>query len=306
MFNAVESDAGKSCSESPTPATDVSLESVSSLRVASDHCKRPFQQRSVQIRKTARIPMGIRAVSRSESLGNHELDEVANAVAVAPFVVVPIHQLEELAVEFDTAPLVEDRRGFAVNEVAAHDFVFGVFKDPLKIRFAGLLHRCCDFRVAGFLDGFDRQIDNRNRWCRNAERHPGNLPLHFGANQSDGLRCTRGAGDDVLSGGTATLPVFLAWTVDRLLGRGISVDGGHQTFVDAKTFFEKNVDDWREAVGCTRSVRDDVVRLGIVLVAVHAHHDRDIFTLGGSRDDHLFGTSRDMSLGLFGFGEQAR
>ena len=239
-----------------------------------------------------------------QTLRDDQFDEVTNAVAVTPFVVVPADQLEELAVQFNTAPFVEDRRRLAVDKVAAHDFVFGVFQDTLQVGFAGLLHRGGDFGVAGFLRGLHGQVDDRDGRYRNAQSHAGQLALHFGADQSHSLRSAGGDGDDALSGSTATLPVLLARAVDRLLGRGISMNGGHQTFVDAE-FLQQDVNDGGQAVRRARSVRDDVVLGSIILVAVDAHHDGDVFTLRWGRDDDLLRTGGDVTLGLFGFGEQA-
>ena len=51
------------------------------------------------------------------SFGDHELDEVGDAAAIAPFVVVPTHQFEEAFVQFDAGAGVENRGCFAVDEV---------------------------------------------------------------------------------------------------------------------------------------------------------------------------------------------
>ena len=44
---------------------------------------------------------------RLQTLRDHQLDEVTNTIAVAPFIVVPADQLKELTVELDTAGFVE-------------------------------------------------------------------------------------------------------------------------------------------------------------------------------------------------------
>ena len=55
---------------------------------------------------------------RLQPFADHVFQQVADAVAVAPFVVVPAHQLEEALVQFNAGALVENRGGFAMDEVA--------------------------------------------------------------------------------------------------------------------------------------------------------------------------------------------
>ena len=79
-------------------------------------------------------------------------------------------------------------------------------------------------------------------------------------------------------------------------------DRGHGAADD----FELVVDDLgyrRQAVGGAGSVRDDVVRGGVVLVLVYAHDDGDVFILGRGGDDDLFYRSAQVLLGVFGVGE---
>ena len=49
------------------------------------------------------------AESGLDSLRDHQLDQVTDAVAVTPFIVVPTDELEVFAVQFDTAPFIENR-----------------------------------------------------------------------------------------------------------------------------------------------------------------------------------------------------
>ncbi len=44
---------------------------------------------------------------------------------------------------------------------------------------------------------------------------------------------------------------------------------------------------------------------GIVRVVIHAQHNRDIFTLCGRRNDHLFHRAAQMFLGVFGIRKAA-
>src|SRR5437763_9690939 len=87
--------------------------------------------------------------TRSQSFFDHVLQQISHAIAVAPFVVVPAHQLEEALVQFDPGAFVENRGSRAVNEIRADDFVFREFEEALEITLAGFLHRRRDFLVAG-------------------------------------------------------------------------------------------------------------------------------------------------------------
>ena len=59
-----------------------------------------------------------RRISPLQAFADHELQEVNNTVAVAPFVVVPADQFEEVAVQFDRRTGIVDRAGGIVNEVS--------------------------------------------------------------------------------------------------------------------------------------------------------------------------------------------
>src|ERR1700677_4440111 len=78
-------------------------------------------------------------------LADDILDEIHAAVAVAPLVVVPAHELEELAVQLDARTRVKNARVRVVDEVARGDFVLGVGKDALEVGLARFFHSGCDF-----------------------------------------------------------------------------------------------------------------------------------------------------------------
>ena len=225
----------------------------------------------------------------------HEID---HAVAVAPLIVIPADELEELAVQLDAATGVEHGTALVVDEVGAHHFVAGPAENALEVGLAGLLHGGADFLVAGFFFRLHGEIDHGNRWCRHAEGHAGKLALHFWDGQTDGLGGTCAAWDDVDGSAAATFPILGAWAVHRLLCGGVAVDGGHEAFCDAETFFQQNVNDWSEAVGGAGCVGDDVVISRIILLMVHAHDDGDVLFLTRSRDDDLLSTGVDVTLGL--------
>ncbi len=82
--------------------------------------------------------------------------------------------------------------------------------------------------------------------------------------------------------------------------------GGHQTFFDSESFFEKNVHDWGQAVGRAACVADDCKEpLDRTCHDSHPSQRSDVFAvLGRSRDDNLLGTGGDVTFGFFSFGER--
>src|SRR5687767_3724075 len=81
-------------------------------------------------------------------LARDELEQVHAAIAVAPLVVVPAHELEEAAVQSDATAGVEDRAVRIVDKVTTDHFVGGITEDPLEIGLTRLLHRGADLLVA--------------------------------------------------------------------------------------------------------------------------------------------------------------
>ena len=66
------------------------------------------------------------------NLGN-VCDEIAHAARVAPLVVVPADELDEVLVERDTGLGVEDGRVGVLVHVGGHDLVFGVRNDAWEL-----------------------------------------------------------------------------------------------------------------------------------------------------------------------------
>ena len=237
-------------------------------------------------------------------LGRDLLEQVDATVGIAPFVVVPGDEFEELVVELDARTGVKDAGAGVVDEVAGNDLVLGVAEDALEVGLAGLLHGGADLLVAGGLGSLNGEVDDGNGRGRHAEGHSGELALHLGADKGNGLRGSGGGGDDVDRCGAAALPVLLGRTVDGLLGGGVAVHGGHETLLDAESFLEEDVDDGCEAVGGAAGVRDDAVLGDVELLVVHAHDDGDILVLGRSGDDHLLGSGGEVTLCLLALGEE--
>src|SRR5262249_14407606 len=97
---------------------------------------------------------------RLQPLADDVLQQVRDAVAVTPFIIVPAHELEEPLVQLNAGALIEDRRGSAVDEVAGDDLVLRVFEDAFEIGLAGILHCGRDFGIAGVLGRLYGQIND--------------------------------------------------------------------------------------------------------------------------------------------------
>jgi hypothetical protein len=76
-------------------------------------------------------------------------------------------------------------------------------------------------------------------------------------------------------------PVLAGRGVDDGLGGGHSMDGGHETLLDAELVVDA-LDERGEAVGGARGARH-IVGLALVVVLVDAHHDGEGVILGGGR-----------------------
>lgn len=232
-------------------------------------------------------------------------EKIDAAVAVTPLVIVPADQLEKSLIEADAGGGVEDAGVLAMNEIGRNHFVRSVFEDAFQVGFGGFFHGLANFGIGGVFADADSEVDHADGGGGDAERHAGEFSLDFGADEADRFGGAGGGRDDVNGSGAAAFPIFTRRAIDRFLGGGVAVDGGHETFLHAETFFEKDMDEGSKTVGGAGGVGDDVVLGVVVLVVVHAHDDGDIFAFGRSRDDDLFAPGGDMAFGFVRFGKEA-
>ena len=87
-------------------------------------------------------------------------EEVADTAGVAPLVVVPGDELDEVLVERDAGLRVEDRRVVVAEEVGRDDLVVGVADDALVRRLGRLLDRLLDLVVGRALLEADDEVDD--------------------------------------------------------------------------------------------------------------------------------------------------
>ena len=192
-----------------------------------------------------------------------------------------------------------------MNEVGGNNLIGGVKEDALEISLRSFLHGLADFLVGSVFGGANGEIDDTDSRRRNTEGHTRELSLDFRANEANGFGGTSGGRDDVNGSGSSAFPILTGWTVDRFLGSGVAVDGGHESFFHTKTLFEKNMNEGGETVGGTGSIGDDVMFRVVVLEVIDAHDNGDVFTFRRGGDDYLGAACGEMALSLICFSEEA-
>jgi hypothetical protein len=225
--------------------------------------------------------------------------QIEESVGVAPFVIVPGDELNEVGVKGDTGLSIEDGGSGITNEILGDDFFISVSEDTLQFTFGGFLDDLADFFIRGTLFQLNSQIDDGDIQSGNSERHTGQFTFKVGDNLSDGLGSTSAGGNDVSTSGSTGSPVLttLGGTINDELGGGGSMDGGHETFSDLELVVE-DLSEGSETVGGAGSIGDDVL-FTLVFVVVDTDDVHGGIILGGSRHDDLLGTRGKMGLGLF-------
>jgi len=163
------------------------------------------------------------------------LHEVNNTARVAPLVVVPGDELDEVGVEHDTGIGIEDGGAGVGLEVGGDEGLVAVSKDTLHLALGLGLDGGADLLVGGGLSEAAGEVDDGDVDGGDTEGHAGKLALELGDDLGDGLGGTGRGGDDVAGGGTASAPVLAGGGVDDSLGSGHGVDGGHEGLRQCRT-----------------------------------------------------------------------
>ena len=220
-----------------------------------------------------------------------DADHLEDFVRVAPFVVIPGDEFDEGRVEGDAGFGIEDRGlGFS-TEVCADDFLVGVAEDAFQRAFRSGFDGGADFLVGGRLVEFDGEVNNRDIGGWHAECHSGEFFVEGRDNLAHGFGGAGRGWDDVLENAASTAPILAARTVNGFLCGCGSVNGGHETALDA----EGVVDDFRkrgEAVCGAARVRDDgLACIGRVIHAIDEHRG---LVLGRRGHDDFLGAGLEM------------
>ena len=192
-----------------------------------------------------------------------------------------------------------------MNEVGGNNLIGGVKEDALEISLGSLFHGLADFLVGSVFGGADGEIDDTDGGRGYAERHAREFALDFRANEADRFGGTSGGRDDVNGSGSSAFPILTGWTVDRFLGSGVAVDGGHESLFHTESLFEKNMNKRGEAVGGAGSVGDDVVFCVVVLEMIDAHDNGDVLTFRRGGNNDLGAPCGEMALSFICFSEEA-
>ncbi|KAH3676692.1 hypothetical protein OGATHE_001181 [Ogataea polymorpha] len=239
--------------------------------------------------------------SLSGNLGN-VLKQVNNSGRVAVLIVIPGNELDEGWGQQDTGLGVEDRGSGVGHEVGRNDCLVGVSKDSSQWALSSLLHGGANVLVGGWLLEVDGQVNNRNIGGWDSHGHTSELTGQCRKDLSDSLGSTSRGWDDVTGSGSTTSPVLVGWTVNSLLSSGDGVNSGHQTFLNSVGVVD-NLGHWCQAVGGTRSVRQNLDVWSVLLV-VHTHNEHWSI-LRWSSDDDLLGTSINVLLSALQGGENS-
>ncbi|GIM16979.1 hypothetical protein Vretimale_19536, partial [Volvox reticuliferus] len=96
-----------------------------------------------------------------------------------------------------------------------------------------------------------------------------------------------------VEGGSASAAQITVRGIQQALVTSVRVGGGHGALHDAELLLE-DLDEWGQAVGRARGVRDDRVLMLVVRLVNTNDEGRDVLVLSGRGDQHLLGTSLQM------------
>lgn len=129
-----------------------------------------FTQSDKQGNKGAARESDMRLEAGGGVLGRDVVDEVAHAAGVAPLVVVPGDELNEVGAQLDSGVGVEDRGGMAADEIGGDDELVGVVDDSLVLALGGGLDDGLDLLVGGALLKADNEINDGDIESGDTER----------------------------------------------------------------------------------------------------------------------------------------
>ena len=230
--------------------------------------------------------------------GVHVGHEIQDLVGIAPFVVVPGDELDEVVVQHDAGSLIEDAGLGKARQIGGDHLVGGAGDDALHGIAGGVLHGHAHIVVAGRLDQPGGEIHHRDVVGGHPEAHARHLSLEFRDYHAHRLGGAGGGGDDVAHDAAAGAPVTTCPGVHSLLLGGGGMDGGHQSLGDA----ERVVDDLghgSQAVGGAGGVGHHIHIRRVELV-VDAHDESGgHIVLGRCGNDDLLGPVVEVGGGLF-------
>jgi len=174
----------------------------------------------------------------------------------------------------------------------------GPSKNTFHVGLGSVLHFSGDFGIGGIFLESGSKINNGNVGGWDSESHTSEFAVKLWDNLSDGFGGSSGGWDNVGTSGSTGSPVFssLGWSINGELVHGDGMDGGHESLFDSPLVVE-NFGDWGKAVGCARSVGNDLHVRGVAIVVDTNNEDWGIILWWGREDDFL-GSSLDVKISL--------
>src|SRR5437867_363301 len=226
-----------------------------------------------------------RSGGRDRQPSCHEPDQVGDAAAVAPFVVVPADDLHHRPVEDHGRLGVDDRRPGIAPEVGGDERLVAHAEDALELAGGRGAERVVDLLDRGRPGDVGREVDDTDRRRRHAQAEAVELALQVGDHEGERLGRAGRRRDDVLAGCPRPAGVLVGDVEDPLVVR-VRVDRVHQPALDPEQVMD-DLGGRREAVRRAAGVADHVVGGRVVAILVDAEDDRDVLTLGRGADDDL-------------------
>mmetsp|Transcript_19258 Transcript_19258/g.58140 ORF Transcript_19258/g.58140 Transcript_19258/m.58140 type:complete len:442 (-) Transcript_19258:83-1408(-) len=235
------------------------------------------------------------------ALGGGELGQVHNTLAVAPLVVVPGDNLDEVVTQDHGEGGVDGGGHIAAPEVHGHQGLVHHCQETLGGAAGSLTEGLVHLLGEGLLLNLEDQVDDRHVGGGDTQGNTIELALQLGQHQGDGLGGAGGGGHDV-EGGCAGAAQVAVRGVQQALVPGVGVGGGHHRLDDAEPLVQ-HLYEGGQAVGGAGGVGHDG-GVGVEGALVDTHHvGGDVVTLGGGSDQHLLGTSLNVLAGALGVDE---
>ena len=233
----------------------------------------------------------------------HQVDEPAR---VAPLVVVPAEDLDHRSVHHRQVA-VEDRRVRGVlrcrSRRAARRCTAG---SPRERPVSAFERKSSLTSSSALVSRPTRQTRSTiepggHRARASTSRRP--CPCRSGMHEPDRARGAGRGRDQVDRCGPGPAQVLVR-EVEHPLVVGVRVDRRHEALLDRELVVQ-DLGQRRDAVRRAGGVRDDVVRLGVVVALVDAEHDRHVRVLRGRGDDHLPRAAVEVLRGAVALREEA-
>src|SRR5208282_1797417 len=237
-----------------------------------------------------------------QSFGRHQVDQIADTAGVSPLVVIPGDHLDAVAADHQGHGRVDDGGAGVSFEIGRDQFAFLEAEVALqRARLGGFFQGGVHLFFGGLFFYPDDEVDDRDVGRRDAHGEAVEFAGQVGDDQLNRLGGARRGRNHIERRRTGAPQILVREVEDHLIVR-IRVDGGHGAADDLKVVVDDLGDRGQTIRGAGR-VRDDVVLGGIILLFVHAEHNREVFVLPGGGDDDFFHRAAQMFLCFVAVGE---